>query len=893
LWIAAAMILLLIFSRSICGVVLDYLWWRELGQVPAWLLMSFYRYAPGTAAWIIVLAVLWIAHARGVRHAGEYLREHPFYFRVITLAVALVALIIAVSAIDGWTVARYFGGHGIAVANQWRDPVFDEPLGFYFFDLPFYSMLINFAASCALAGALAYYLAARGWQIRREFPGFTTRAEIDLRELRVLGRLESGLLTGMTAVFLFMLAVVFWLGRYDLLLSDHGNLMVGIDYVQQKLSLPLQTMKAGAAALAALLVLLRRRKLAMACAIVLVIDWIAPALVNGLYVRPNELVLEKPYLVRHIEATRAAYGIDRRAREIEFNAQPDGRIDFASNRALLGNVRLWDWRAFRDTMQQIQPLRPYTFADIDVDRYQIDGQLRQTLLAPRELDLNSLGAAGQSWINYSLTFTHGYGLALAEANRITAEGLPVLLVKDAPVQVLTPSLKITRPQIYYGETSHDPVFVDTAQPEFDYPSAAGEVTNHYDGRGGFPMSASGMRGIAALAEGDWNILLTNQLTPDSRMMIRRGVTERLSTLAEFIHWDSDPYLVITADGRLVWMVDGYTTSDAHPYSRDVSLEGIGRFNYIRNSVKATIDAYDGDVHMYIFDPDDPLIAAYARLFPTLFQPASQMPADLRAHARAPEMLFRTQAEIYRTYHMRDPESYYNRADMWDIASFTTSQGAQPETVPPTYMIAKVPGSDQPEFMLTIPFTPRGKQNLIAMMLARCDGAHLGEIVFLDLPKQQIIPGPIQVEAMINQDQTISKDLTLWNQQGSQVLRSQILILPIDNTFLYVAPIYLQAAQARMPQLKKIALVVDNTLIYDDTYEKAIADLEAVQQGQAQPLRPPAAGAPQSVSSAAAPPGDPRITEIRQHLERYQSLAAQGKWSEAGKELEAIEAIVKK
>jgi uncharacterized protein len=893
LLIAAAAILLLIFSRSICGVVIEYYWWRELGQVPTWLLMSFYRYAPGAAAWVIVLIVLWSAHAGGMRQAGERLRDHRFYARVITLACALVALVIALAAVDGWTVARYFGGHGLALPGEWHDPVFNQPLGFYFFDLPFYSMLINFLAACALGGALAYYAAARGWQIRREFPNFASRSEIDLRDLRSLGRLESGLLKGLTTVFLALLAVDFWLGRYDLLLSDHGNLMVGIDYVQQNLGLPLQTVKAGASILAALLVLAGRRKLAMACAIVLVVDWVAPPIVAGLYVRPNELALERPFLARHIEATRAAYGLDHRAHETEFAAHAEGKIDFTRNRPLLDNVRLWDWKAFRETLGQIQPLRPYAFADTDVDRYRIDGRLRQVLLAPRELDLNSLGASGQSWINSSLIFTHGYGLALAESNRITSEGLPVLLVKDAPIQVLTPSLKVARPQIYYGETSHDPVFVRTAQPEYDYPSGSGEVTIRYDGRGGFPMSAPGMRTIAAISEGDWNILLTNALTPESRMMIRQRVPERLATLAEFISWDTDPYLVITGEGRLVWIVDGYTTSDAHPYSRDFGVEGIGRFNYIRNSIKATVDAYDGDVHMYVFDDEDPLIAAYRRLFPALFQPASEMPADLRAHTRAPEMLFHTQAEIYRTYHMRDPESYYNRADMWDLANFTTGQAAQPETVPPTYMVAMLPGNDEPEFLLTVPFTPRGKQNLIGVMVARCDGPNLGELVFLDLPKQEIIPGPMQVEAMINQDQTISKDLTLWNQQGSQVLRSQILALPIDHTFLYVAPIYLQAAQARMPQLKKVALVVGNTLIYDDTYEKAIADLEAVQKGQAQPLKSseqPSAAAPVSSAPATA---DMRLTEIRQHLARYRELASQGKWADAGKELEAIETIVKR
>jgi len=891
--IAAVVVLLLMFSRSICSTVIDYYWWRELGQVPTWLLMSFYRYAPGAGAWLIVLLVLWTAHISGMRHAGERLGDHPFYARIVTLALAVIALIVALSAIDGWTVARYFGGHGISFPGEYHDPVFNRPLGFYLFDLPFYSMLVDFLAACALGGAMAYYAAARGWQIRREFPGFASRSEIDLRDLRALGRLESGLLKGLTTLFLVTLAAVFWLGRYDLLLTDHGNLMVGIDYVQQNVSLPLQTVKAGAAILAALLVLAGRRKLAVACAVVLVIDWIAPPMVSGLYVRPNELALEKPFLIRHIEATRAAYGIDHRAREIDFAAHADARIDFVRNRDLLDNVRLWDWKAFRETLGQIQPLRPYTFADTDVDRYQIDGRLRQTLLAPRELDLNLLGAAGQSWINYSLIFTHGYGLALAEANRITSDGLPLLLVKDAPIQVLTPSLKIAQPQIYYGETSHDPVFVRTAQPEYDYPSGSSEVTLRYDGRGGFPMSASGMRTIAAIGEGDWNILLTNALTPESRMMVRRRVPERLATLAEFISWDSDPYLVITKEGRLVWIVDGYTTSAAHPYSRDVGLEGIGRLNYIRNSVKATVDAYDGDVHMYVFDEEDPLIAAYRILFPTLFQSATEMPPDLRAHARSPEMLFRTQAEVYRTYHMRDPESYYNRADMWDLANFTTGQGTQPEIVPPTYMIAKLPGKSEPEFMLTVPFTPRGKQNLIGLMVARCDGPDLGELVFLDLPKQEIIPGPMQVEALINQDQTISKDLTLWNQQGSQVLRSQILTLPIDQTFLYVAPIYLQAAQARMPQLKKVALVVGNTLIYDDTYEKAIADLEAVQKGQAQPLRSSTETSAAPAAPSAPATADTRLTEIRQHLQRYRELASQGKWADAGKELEAIDGIAKK
>ena len=604
---------------------------------------------------------------------------------------------------------------------------------------------------------------------------------------------------------------------------------------------------------------------------------------------------------RHIEATRAAYGLDTRAKVVDFNVQKEGRIDFEANRSMLENVRLWDWRAFHDTLSQSQPLRPYTYADTDVDRYQIDGRLRQTLLAPRELDLNQLGDARNRWINRALTFTHGYGFVMAEANRISETGLPQLLVLDAPVEVKTKSLKVQRPEIYYGETMDETVFVHTSQPEFNYPSGSSEVNTQYDGKGGFPMSSLGMRTLATAANGDWNILLTNSLTADSRMMIHRKVTERVAELAPFLSWDEDPYLVTTQDGRLVWILDGYTTSESHPYSREVGMENLGRFNYIRNSIKATVDAYDGDVHLYIFDIQDPLITAYQHLFPELFSPASAMPAGLREHTRAPEMLFRAQAEIYRTYHMRDPESYYNRADLWDLATFTTGAGGEPQPVPPTYMIAQLPGEKEPEFLLMIQFTPRNKQNLIGLMAARSDGEHLGELAFLQLPKQEVISGPLQVEALINQDQNISKDLTLWNQQGSQVLRSQILTLPIDQTILYVAPIYIQAAQARMPQLRKVAMVRGSTLIYADTYDQALAQLQAVQGGkQVQLLTPsaptgstPASPVTSSGTSAAPTLSDPRIDNIRMHLQRYRELAAQGKWADAGKELEAVESAVKR
>jgi uncharacterized membrane protein (UPF0182 family) len=378
------------------------------------------------------------------------------------------------------------------------------------------------------------------------------------------------------------------------------------------------------------------------------------------------------------------------------------------------------------------------------------------------------------------------------------------------------------------------------------------------------------------------------------MMIRRKVPERLHEIAGFIDWDPDPYIVITAAGRLVWMVDGYTTSDAHPYSQSVGVKGIGNVNYIRNSVKATVDAYDGTTRLYIFDDRDPIVLAYQHLFPELFHAKADMPADLMSHTRYPEVLFAVQAEIYRSYHMTNPQSFYNKEDLWDLATYSSGQNGQPQPVTPTYAFSELPGKDTPEFVLMTSFTPRTKQNLIGMMIGRCDGEHLGELNVLELSKQELIPGPMQIAASINQDQNISKDLTLWNQQGSQVLSGQMLVLPVGNTFLYVQPIYLQATNARMPQLKKVVLGLGNQLIYADSYEQGLARLSGM-EAPATPLRTQEVST--GTSTGPAPPNPPAagpvLQSVREHLRRYRELQGQGKWSDAGKELEAIEAELKK
>jgi len=895
LWYLIAAIVVFVAARWLCSFTIDYQWWQEMGQLHTWFSILTYSLIPASAATVLGFVVFWITHARAMKHARTSLGQHPLYAKLATLAVFLLAWIIATSTLDTWTVVRYFGGRNLGgAATSWRDPVFNNPLSFYLFKVPFYSDLLGLLLSIVFVAAVIYWITARGWQLRDRIGDFRNVQEINLSEFRLAGALESKFLRGMGAVFLLALAVRFFLGRYGMLLNEHGSFMVGVDYVDQNISLPLQWLVIATCVVAAGLLAAARWKTALIALVgAILVRNIIPPIVATVYVRPNEISIERPYIQRHIQATRSAFGIDQRTAEMDFTAKPDEQVNFSQHKPLLDNVRLWDWHAFHDAITQLQPYRPYIYSDTDVERYTINGQLRQVMLSPREIDLSQLGDARSRWINPHFIYTHGYGVVMAEANQVSDNGLPILMVKDAPPVISEPGLKLTRPELYYGENVQSPVFVDTAQPEFDYPSGDRNVENHYDGRGGFPISSLLMRGAAAVSREDVNILLTSYLTPDSRMMIHRNVTERVSTLADFLTWDSDPYLILTDSGRLVWIIDGYMTSDLHPYSPSVDLEGVGPVNYIRNSVKATVDAYDGSVHLYVFDPDDPLLQAYRNLFPDLFQPSSAMPADLRRHVRYPETIFRVQADIYRLYHMRDPDTFYNKSDAWDTAKFTNEQGGTPGPVAPTYVVATLPGETKPEFLLLIPFTPRNRDNLIGLMIARCDGEHLGEKIVLLLSKQEIVLGPMQIEARINQDQNISKDLTLWNQQGSQVLRGQMLVLPIEHTFLYVEPIYIQASQAKMPQLKKVALAMGNNLVYADTYQEAVAQL-AGENLQSVPSPAPSPQPAAVTSAAPAPAGpDARIAEIRRHLERYRELVSQGKLSDAGKELEAIQSLVQK
>lgn len=911
--VVVVLVLLLFCSHYIASTFVDYGWWSEMHQLDTWLNLLLYGTVPFVIAAILLFAVFWTAFKLGIRHDGSGPILPPATNRLISrialLALALLAIIVANITVDSWSVVRYFGGLRLPVSHTYIDPIFGKPLEFYFFGLPFYSLLLRVVLTGAFISLLIFWLSSQVLELSRRLPSAYSEGRFSLdADLRWQKIFESSFGRIAVALLLAGMAVEFYFNRYGLLTQDHGTYLVGVDWVADHVVLPLQWMMIFGAALAALLVLSHRGRWALALLLLVPIRYFTPALITAVYVRPNELAVERPYIVNHIEATRSAFGLNHNVKETTLEAKSEIPINYQQHKPLLDNVRLWDWRAFLATIAQIQPLRPYTYIDSDVDRYQIDGELREVLISARELQISQLGEAQNRWINTHLEYTHGYGVVMAEANRITPDGLPVLFIKDAPPVVTTPSLKLTRPEIYYGEVAHEPVFVDTNQPEFNYPSGGETKHTRYSGTGGFSIASPFMRLAAAIDYSDFNTLVTGYLTRQSRMMIRRAIMQRVSTLAGFITWDGDPYLVLTGSGRLVWILDGYMMSDAHPYSRLLETSSGTSFNYIRNSVKATVDAYTGETNMYVFDPNDVLIQAYWRLFPNLFKPESAMPADLRAHARYPETLFSAQAEIYRSFHMRDPENFYNRADLWDIAKTSTKQGESgASAISPTYVVATLPGETKPEFLLITPFTPANKDNLIGFMSARCDGTHLGELVFEQLSKQNIIYGPMQIEARINQEQNISKDLTLWNQQGSQVIHGQTLVLPIENSFLYVDPIYIQAAQASMPQLKKVALAMGDRLAYADTYEEALTELISDVGGNSagipqngstgpsepQPLLPRADSGAAGLAGAPGSDAARTLQEIRDHLQRYRDLSAQGKWAEAGKELEIIQQLVNK
>jgi uncharacterized protein len=823
--------------------------------------------------------------------------------RLIAVAAALVvALATGAGMTADWTtLALYWYGGGASApagATPAVDPIFGRELPFYLFTLPAWHLVVDWLTTLAVIAcgiAIFFVVITGGTRILsrgRATPGIAAWRGLSIS----------------FALLLLALAARVYLGRFDRLFTDRV-VFTGVTYTDAHVTLIGSLVIAVALAAGAAMALVnavsapRLRWLVAAlipAGVCVVALTVFSSYVSSFVVKPNELVRERPYIGHNIEMTRRAFALDRvESRPFPADSGLEA-VDLANNRATVQNIRLWDWRALQDTLRQIQEIRTYyDFPDIDIDRYVIDGSVRQMMLATRELSIEKLPESSRNWINEKLIYTHGYGVTMNPVNGFTPEGMPALTLSDMPVRSTIPSIKVTRPEIYFGEMTNSDVYVRTRQKEFNYPQGDTNSVTSYEGTGGIAIGGFFRRLLIALDRGDFGKLpFSDDVTADSRLLMRRNVRERVEALAPFLTFDPDPYIIVADDGRLSWMVDAFTTSDTYPYSRHYRLER-NDVNYVRNSVKVIVDAYDGTTTFYVVDPDDPIIAAYRAVFPSLFKDVGAMPPGLRKHVRYPELMLELQAMVYGLYHMTVPEVFYNREDLWAVASEIRlnerrEQSTQP--IEPNFVLMKLPGEQDIEFVEILPFTPSNRNNLIGWIAGRSDGPHYGKVVAFDFPKNKLVDGPLQVEARIDQNPQLSSQLSLWNQQGSRVRRGTLIVIPVGRALLYAEPIYLQAERSPMPELRIVVLALQDRLAYGPTFEAAMTALFG-NAAQAAGVAPPAAPAERAAPPAGrsergteAPAGSDTaalITEAGRNLADYQRLTAEGKLGEAGQRLEAL------
>ncbi len=795
-----------------------------------------------------------------------------------TVIVLLLSSIMGLSASGSWMTFLQFLHHsrfGVA------DPIFSKDVGFYLFMLPLYNFLQQwcfFALFLVIAAVgLSYYL---DHAIRTQGNEVLVDSKVKVHLAMLAGLLALGI------------AVSQRLKLYDLLYSNSGA-AYGAAYSDVHARIPaywvlLIVSVASAVLLFAMPVLKKWKWLAYAIGFYLVVlvgfSWIYPAIVEQYVVKPNELAKEMPYIKNNIEFTRLAFGLDK-ARDQPFPVKADMRYDdIIKNEATIHNVRLWDRRPLIQTYKQLQEIRLYyDFKSVDVDRYHFQNKYTEVAIAGRELSAARIPERARTWVNTHLVYTHGYGVVMSPVNEVTSDGMPRFIIQNIPPQSGA-SLAITRPEIYYGEETDGFTIVHTKTREFDYPKGDENVYASYQGKGGVQLSSFFRRVVYSAHFSDINILLSNYITDQSRIMLHRVITERDRTIAPFLAYDSDPYMVVGDNGHLYWIHDAYTTSNMFPYSepagRNANDSGL---NYIRNSIKVVIDAYDGDVSFYIIDPSDPIVKTYSKIFPTLFKPGKDMPAFLRAHIRYPTDLFIIQAQIYATYHMTDPKVFYNREDLWSMPGEMSNNTRQ--STLPYYIIMRLPDTKTEEFILMLPLTPSKKDNMVAWMCARCDGDNYGQLLTYILSKDKLIYGPMQIEARINQQPNISAELTLWGQQGSSVIRGNLLIIPIAHSFLYVEPVYLQSEKGQMPQLKRVIAVQNGRLEMQKDLDKALRAVFSVEGVPEEQQRRVLTGLP----------GGPLSTMAREALNHYNlalEYLKQANWSKYGQELDQIRQILR-
>ncbi len=896
------LVIVVILFTPLLNLYTDLVWFNSLGFASIlWRRVSA-EWSLFLAGWAIATLALganwWLARwlSGGGQMTVPWLRQQRMRRRVTAtptirvvaagaantlLGVLGLGFFFAMSARAMW-LTMLKSAHGVPVGQA--DPILGRDLSFYLFHLPWQSFLQNWflwLTLFALGGTALVYVGSytSGVQVVGVRQPLLRLPRPAGRHLLVLGAVALGLLA--------------WGYQLDIprLLYSTSGAAYGAGYTDVHARLPILNLLTFIAATGAAVLLVsifvRVRWLPYAViAAWLVMAFLGgnlyPALVQRLSVEPNEQAREREYIEHTIRFTRAAFGLDRVAEADFAVAEEAVPLDLTANRSTIQNIRLWDYRPLLRTYGQLQEMRLYyAFNDVDIDRYQVGDQYRQVTLAAREIAYEKLSQTAQTWVNRHLVYTHGSGVVLSPVNEVGQEGLPVLWVRDIPPRARYPELALTRPEIYHGELTDEYVIVGTTAQEFDYPSGDENVYTTYQGAGGVILDSAFKRLAYALRLGSSQLLFSSYITPESRLMWRRAIDERVQTVAPFLRYDPDPYPVI-AGGRLVWLLDAYTVSDRYPYSEPIQTS-FGSLNYIRNAVKVAMDAYDGTLTFYLIDPDDPLAATYAAIFPHLFRPVSEMDPALVAHWRYPEGLFRIQAIKYQSFHMTDPQVFYNQEDLWNWAEEMV--GGERTFIEPYYVNMRLPGETNPEFVLMLPFTPSNKQNMIAWLYARNDGQHYGELGVYKFPKQYLIYGPMQVESRIDQDPLISQQLSLWNQRGSQVIRGNLLVIPMDQAILYVEPIYLQAEASQLPELRRVVVAYGNRIAMEETLAAGLARVMGAG---------PAAEEPPGTETPLPPPEGDVAALARQadaHYQAAQKCLQSSDWACYGAEMDALEQVL--
>src|SRR3984957_19800816 len=899
--VAAVVIVALLALSFFDQLLVDYLWYGGLGFAGVFSTTVGAEIAIFLVVWLVAFTAIFVSGLIAIGSSRNHERLRVVRRSDEMVEVNLPELIRALGERVPWRVIAAGGAAVLALfaaqgeAAVWDtylkglygvpfgivEKAFGNDIGFYVFKVPLLEEMRDlFLMLIVLAGgmAIAVYWARGALDFKESPPRVSPGA--------------AGHLSVLLGLFFIQRAMSYWLGRFDLLLHTDG-VVFGLRYVDRILWQPGLWLLVVLALAAAAMCIYNARdgglRIPVAAFVIvfgpaLIMNFIQPV-IERLWVKPDELRVEKPYLERNIEATRHAYKLDT------VDVKPfagEGTLTPAAleqDEATVKNIRLWDPRPLLDTYRQLQEIRTYyDFRDVDIDRYWIEGKYTEGMLSPREMNIDALPETAQTWVNQHLKFTHGAGLAMSPVNKKDTEGLPVFYIKDIP-PVSNVGLKVDQPALYFGEARDNYAVVDSATPEFDYPKGTDNVFSYYAGSGGVPVAGFFRRLLFSIFFRDINLLVTENIVDKSKIMIRRNIKERIAYIAPFLNIDRDPYSVIL-NGRMVWILDCYTTSDHYPYSQR-NGDGI---NYIRNSVKVVVDAYTGDTDFYMSDPDDPVIKTWQRVFPAMFKPMSAMPTDLRAHIRYPEDFFLIQADTFRTYHMTDPQVFYNREDLWGFPR----ENYAGETVPmtPYYVIMRLPGEAKAEYMPMLPMTPSGRDNMIAWMAARCDGADYGHLFEYSFSKDKLFYGPYQIQARINQNPEISRQLSLWNQMGSKVLLGNLLVIPIQDSLLYVEPLFIRAENGQLPELQRVVASYSDRVVMGDTLDLTMA---ALFQNAAPPAPTIAKAittqlAPQPITqgpSVGAAPGKGDMQSAAQHYNRAMEAIRAGDWTAFGTEMKAL------